>query len=139
MASPHQRQLTFLGTTDFRNQPRSFGIAQRDRLMHTEVIGKSGQGKSTLLKNLIANDLGAGRGLLLLDPHGDLVDAVLGLVPESRIADTIYVNPADADFPIAFNPLDVHDGTPAHLVASGVIAALKKTWPRFFGPRMENV
>lgn len=128
-----------LGETDFHGGRRSFGVREPARLAHMWVLGKTGSGKSTLLKNMIQSDLCAGRGLMLIDPHGDLADAALDLVPQTRIADTIYFNPADTDYPMAFNPLDVSAGVPPSLVAGGLIATLKKTWPEFWGPRMEYI
>src|SRR5713226_1690646 len=75
------------------------------RRRHLYVIGQTGTGKSTLLLNLIAQDLAAGEGLALLDPHGDLAEEVLAQIPRSRTNDLVYVNPADAARPIGFNPL----------------------------------
>jgi hypothetical protein len=103
------------------------------------VLGKTGAGKSTLLTNLIYEDMQAGRGLMVIDPHGDLVEALLDLVPLHRVPDTIYFNPADTSYPLAFNPLDCTSGLSASLVASGMLSVLKKTWPEFWGPRLEYV
>jgi len=103
------------------------------------VLGKTGAGKSTLLTNLIYEDMQAGRGLMVIDPHGDLVEALLDLIPPHRVPDTIYFNPADTSYPLAFNPLDCTTSLPASLVASGMLSVLKKTWPEFWGPRMEYV
>ena len=128
-----------LGTTTHRGTHRRFGITQRDRLGHMWILGKTGTGKSTLLKHLIRADLLAGRGCMVLDPHGDLVEAILDLVPAHRVQDTIYFNPADTAHPLAFNPLDLAAGLPAPLVAAGLLGVLKKSWPEFWGPRMEYV
>src|SRR5919109_1729294 len=76
---------------------------------------------------------------MLIDPHGDLVESVLDLVSPDRVADTIYFNPADAVYPLAFNPLAHIPGIPAHLQAAGLLAVFKKAWPEFWGPRMEYV
>jgi len=96
-------------------------------------------GKSTLLTNLIYEDMQAGRGFTVIDPHGDLVEALLDLVPPHRVQETIYFNPADTAYPLAFNPLDCTTKLSASLVASGMLSVLKKTWPEFWGPRMEYV
>src|SRR5437660_4357090 len=74
-----------------------------ERRRHLYIVGQTGTGKSTLLLNLIAQDLAAGEGLALLDPHGDLAEAALPYVPRSRTNDFVYINPADADRPIGFN------------------------------------
>jgi DNA helicase HerA-like ATPase len=76
-----------------------------ERRRHFYVIGQTGTGKSTLLLNLIRQDLVAGEGLALLDPHGDLAELALAQVPKARTNDLVYINPADAEWPIGFNPL----------------------------------
>lgn len=92
--SPHT-VLSPLGTSCYHGRCRRVGIAQADRLGHMWVLGKTGVGKSTFLLNLIHADLQAGRGLMVLDPHGDLVEDILALVPAERLRDTVYFNPAD--------------------------------------------
>ena len=121
---PVSYSMMILGETDFHGSHRRFGIQETARLAHMWVLGKTGTGKSTLLKNMIESDLLAGRGLMLIDPHGDLAESTLDLVPRNRVDDTIYFNPADTGYPIAFNPLDATPGVPASLVASGLIATL---------------
>jgi len=137
--SPHKRALSVLGESIYRGRRARIGITQADRLGHMWVLGKTGTGKSTFLTNLISADMQAGRGLMVLDPHGDLVEALLDLVPLHRVPETIYVNPADTAYPLALNPLDGAAALPPHLVATGMMAVLKKTWPEFWGPRMEYV
>lgn len=129
--------LTILGENHYRGTARRFGIKQRDRLGHMWILGKTGTGKSTLLKNLIHADLLAGHGCMVIDPHGDLVEEILDLVPESRIPDTIYFNPADTAYPIGYNPLDALDTLSPPLQTAGLLSIFKKTWPEFWGPRME--
>src|SRR6266508_2675488 len=80
-------------------------LGPEERRRHLYVVGQTGTGKSTLLLNLIRQDLAAGEGLALLDPHGDLAEAVLLHIPRDRTNDLIYLNPADAERPIGFNPL----------------------------------
>jgi hypothetical protein len=131
--------LSLFARTDYRGEGRLFGIKQRDRLAHMYILGKTGTGKSTLLQHLMVSDLEAGRGFALIDPHGDLVEDMLDLVPPTRVADVIYFNPADQAHPIGFNPLDPRSGGRPELVVSGVLDVFKKTWPEFWGPRMEYV
>src|SRR5713101_3561925 len=105
--TPHPpNQLTILARTTFRNQHKLFGIKQADRQAHLYVIGKTGTGKSTLLETLIRQNLTAGEGVALLDPHGDLVERVLAKVPERRKADVLYFNVPDQERPFGFNPLE---------------------------------
>lgn len=138
MAPSSDPFLSMLGTTTHRGTHRRFGITQHDRLGHMWILGKTGTGKSTLLTHLIRTDLLAGRGCMVVDPHGDLVEAILDLIPAHRVADTIYFNPADTAYPLALNPLNL-PGLPASLIAAGLIGVLKKSWPEFWGPRMEYV
>jgi len=103
------------------------------------LVGKTGTGKSTLLENLIYADIKGGNGLALIDPHGDLAEKVLRLVPRDRIDDVIYFNPADTEFPIGFNPLEKSHPDHHHLIASGLISVFKKLWSEFWGPRLEYI
>jgi hypothetical protein len=110
-----------------------------ERRRHLYIIGQTGTGKSTLLLNLIAQDLAAGEGLALLDPHGDLAEAVLAHIPRSRTNDLVYLNPADTERPIGFNPLSAvpHDLKP--IVADGVVSAFRHVWPESWGPRLDYI
>lgn len=130
--------ISQLGEATYRARRWRFGIRQQDRLGHMWVLGKTGTGKSTLLHNLMAQDLDCGRGFMLIDPHGDLVERTLDMVPAKRVHDTLYFNPADTGHPIAFNVLDLIGLSP-ELMTSGILGALRKTWPDFWGPRMEYV
>jgi type IV secretory pathway VirB4 component len=95
------------------------------------IIGKTGTGKSTLIENMVISDIKEGQGLALIDTHGDLVENVLHFVPKRRIGDVIYFNPADIDYPIAFNPLERVHPNYHYLVASGLISVFKKIWSEF--------
>ena len=125
--------------TNFRQQQRKFGIKLDDRRRHMYIIGKSGTGKSVLQENMIFTDIRAGNGLAVVDPHGDLVEKVLDLVPSNRVNDVIYFNPSDVDYPIAFNPLETVDPKYRHLVASGLVGVFKKIWADSWGPRLEYI
>ncbi len=133
------RELLILGETNYRNIRKRFGILKEDRRRHMYIVGKTGMGKSTLLLNCIVQDIQRGNGLAVLDPHGDLVEKVLDYIPPRRINDTIYFNPADTEYPIAFNPLYHRDPSQRHLVASGLIQVFKKIWADSWGPRLEYV
>src|SRR3990172_8462381 len=102
--------ITFLGQTNWRNHGKVFGIKDEDRRRHVYILGKTGAGKSTLLLNSTTQDIQNGNGLAVIDPHGDLVERLLDHIPARRINETIYFNPADAEFPIAFNPLFCSEG-----------------------------
>lgn len=134
-----QTDITLFGRTNFRNTLKPFGIKLDDRRRHMYVIGKTGMGKSTLLENMIVQDIRAGRGLTVVDPHGDLVEKVLKYVPSYRVNDIIYLNPADVDYPIAFNILEAINPNQRHLVSAGLIAVFKKMWIDSWGPRLEYI
>src|SRR5713226_9034360 len=110
-----------------------------ERRRHLYIVGQTGTGKSTLLLNLIAQDLAAGEGLALLDPHGDLAEAVLRHIPRDRTNDLVYVNPADAERPIGFNPLSSVPEDLKPIVADGVVGAFRHVWPDSWGPRLEYI
>ncbi len=129
--------LTLLAETDYHNLHRPFGIRRADRRAHLHVIGKTGTGKSTLIANLCRQDILNGEGLALLDPHGDLVETVIRMVPPDRQNDLIYFNVPDRKHPLAFNPLDVASEAAKPLAASALISAFKKLWADSWGPRTE--
>jgi hypothetical protein len=116
----------------------SFGICGVDRRQHIYIIGKTGTGKSTLLRNMMIQDIEAGRGIGLIDPHGDLAAELLDCIPADRVRDVLYFNPADREFPIAFNMLRMNFAQ-GHLVASGVVSAFKNVWRDSWGPRLEYI
>ncbi|KKS69709.1 MAG: hypothetical protein UV40_C0016G0001, partial [Parcubacteria group bacterium GW2011_GWA1_42_7] len=129
--------ITLFGETDFRNQKRRFGIKEDDRRRHMYIIGKTGTGKTTLLENMAIQDIQNGHGIAIVDPHGEFAEKMLDFVPSSRINDVIYFNPADLDFPIAFNAIETVDAEHRHLVASGLVGVFKKIWAETWGPRLE--
>jgi hypothetical protein len=128
MAEPQKDKVTYLGKVDFRNKQITFGIKQKDRTKHTYVIGKTGMGKSTLLENMIIQDINNGEGICVIDPHGSLAEKILDFIPESRIKDTIYFAPFDAEHPIGLNVLEQVEPAKRHLVANGLMAAFKKVF-----------
>lgn len=114
-----------------------FGIGLPERRQHVYVIGQTGAGKSTLLRNLVMQDIEAGRGVALIDPHGDLAAEVLEQIPPWRTGDVVYFDPASPD-PLAIN-LFRATGDNWHLVASGIVSAFKKIWASSWGPRLEYI
>src|SRR5438094_1849361 len=134
-----QEPVTALAETNFRNEHHRFSIKRADRRAHIYIIGKTGTGQSTLIANLARQDLLHGEGFALLDPHGDLAEHVLRLVPEERQADLIYLNVPGTAHPLAFNPLESTQPALKPLVASGLISVFKKIWAESWGPRMEYI
>jgi CxxC-x17-CxxC domain-containing protein len=129
--------ITLFAETDFRNQRRKFGIKKDDRRRHVYVVGKTGVGKSNLLENMAYNDIINGEGICFVDPHGDSVEKLVKCIPSHRINDVIYFNPADLDYPIAFNVLEKVEPKYRHLIASGLVGVFKKIWADSWGPRLE--
>jgi len=131
--------FTLLGRTNFRGHKVEFGIRDPDRRRHIYVIGKTGMGKSTLLENMIFSDIMSGKGVGVVDPHGDLADTVLGFIPASRTNDVVLIEPSDRDFPVAFNMLENIDPTYSTIVCSGIVGIFKKIYAESWGPRLEHI
>jgi len=116
-----------------------FALSPADRLHHVWIIGKSGTGKTTLLRNMFLQDVEAGRGVGLIDPHGDLAADVLDHIPRRRAEDVAYFDPADADHPVGINLLGQVPPERRHVVASGIVSVFRGIWPDFWGPRLEYI
>ena len=141
-ATDEQKQeITFFAKTEFRNKDSIFGIkAGEDRRRHTYIIGKSGSGKTTLIANMVIDDIRKGRGVAIIDPHGDLCQTILDYVPASRINDCCYFNPADPDYVYPLNVLEAQNDSQKELVASGVLSIFKKLYGNIsWGPRLEHI
>jgi hypothetical protein len=134
-------RITLLAMTNYRESKKIFGIKERDRKGHIYVVGKTGTGKSTFLANMVISDMIHGNGLALIDPHGDLAEQILRVIPKNRKKDLIYFNAGDLEYPIAFNPLEKADPDCHHLIASGFVSVFKKIWgpAGFWGPRLEHI
>jgi len=135
----NDNDITLFAKTNFRNKEVAFGIKRDDRRRHVYIIGKTGMGKTTMIENMVIQDVLAGNGVAFVDPHGDSVEKVLDYIPSNRINDVVYLNPADDDFPIAFNPLESVDPKYKHLVASGLMGVFTKIWAGVWSARMEYI
>lgn len=131
--------ITVLGEAVFRGHRQKFGIRPDDRRRHMYVIGKTGMGKSTLLENMIHSDIVAGKGVGVIDPHGDLIEAILRFIPADRTNDVILFDPADRDFPLSFNMLAATNPNQYPLVVSGLMSVFTKLWPDVWSGRMEHI
>jgi len=131
--------INFFARTQFHNKETIFGIKDLDRLRHIWTVGKTGTGKSTMIANMAIDDFKKGRGVAIIDPHGDLCDDLLDYIPKSRINDTIYFNPADRDYSIVINPLEVTNREEAELVVSGLMSIFTKVWQNVWSARMEYI
>lgn len=131
--------INFFGVTNFRNSRRRFGIRVDDRRRHFYAVGKTGMGKTEMLKNMAVQDIAGGNGMGFVDPHGEAAEELLQFVPNERVKNVIYFNPADTDFPIAFNVMENVKAEHRHLVASGLMSVFKKVWPDVWSARMEYI
>src|SRR3989344_3502559 len=129
----------YIAKTDFRSSERLFGIKRKDRRQHTYIMGKSGCGKTALLHNMAVQDIVNGDGVCIVDPHGEFVESVVAKIPKERMKDVIYFNPADSDYHLGFNVLDLPDPKYKHLVASGLMAIFTKIWANVWSARMEYI
>lgn len=125
------------GETNFRNKRQRFGIKLDDRRRHMYVIGKTGMGKTNLLRNMVIEDIRAGRGVAVVDPHGELAEELIEFIPEERIEDTIYFNPSDLAYPLAFNAIEGVAPEYRHIVTDGLVGIFHKLWAESWGPRLE--
>ncbi len=128
-------EVTTIGMAYRRYGCKPFGIRLNDRMQHTYIIGQTGTGKSTLLYNLISQDLQHGHGFCLVDPHGDLAKKVAEICPDRAIT----WNAADPDCPYGYNPITHVSEKFRPLLAAGLIETLKKQWSDAWGARMEHL
>ncbi|MBI2452976.1 MAG: type IV secretion system DNA-binding domain-containing protein [Parcubacteria group bacterium] len=131
--------INFFGETTFRNRKQKFGIKRDDRRRHFYVLGKTGMGKTSMLEQMIIQDMVGGEGVGFVDPHGEAAEEILHFVPKERVQDVVYFNPADMAYPIAFNVMEDVGPEYRHLVASGLMSVFKKIWPDVWSARMEYI
>ena len=132
-------EINFFAETTFRNMRKKFGIKTDDRRRHLYVVGKTGMGKTAMIQKMAIQDIQKGRGVGFVDPHGEAAEELLDFIPASRINDVIYFNPADLEFPIAFNVMEKVSLEHRHLVAGGLMGVFKKIWPDVWSARMEYI
>ena len=135
--------VSFIGRTNYvaalEEKKFVFGIKRLDRRRHAYIIGKSGVGKSKLLELFIRQDIAYGYGLCLMDPHGDVIEAMLEFVPENRIEDVVIIDPSDVTHPVSFNPLANVDPGFKHQLTQGLIEVMEKQFGANWTPRLEHV
>jgi type IV secretory pathway TraG/TraD family ATPase VirD4 len=127
----------FLGTKE--RDGATVSIQENDRRKHMAIFGKSGVGKTTLMRNMVVADLDAGNGLTVVDPHGSLIEDLLDAIPRHRTNDVIYLNPADPERVIGLNVLESVGKHQRSLVVSSLISILRNLYPNNWGPRTEYI
>lgn len=131
-------EMSPFGVTNFRGTNIVFGIGRVDRSRHLYVVGQTGTGKSGLMELLVLSDIYHNQGFGVIDPHGDLALNIIKFIPEHRVNDVIYINPADVDYPIGFNPLEVTDPALKNHISSELVGVLKRMFESW-GPRLEYI
>jgi energy-coupling factor transporter ATP-binding protein EcfA2 len=131
--------VSYFGTTNHRRSAVRFGIRQADRFSHIYIIGKTGVGKSTLLEALARQDIEAGRGCAVIDPHGDLVERLAVHAKVVAPEKLKYLDAPDPSQPFGYNPVRRVREDLIPLAASGLLETFRKLWPDAWGVRMEHV
>ena len=132
----------FLGTSTYRGVKRPVYISEDDRRRHMYIIGKTGTGKTEMLKDLIMQDIRAGKGICYMDPHGDAVKDILEMIPPERAEDVVYFNPSDTERPMGLNLLEAKTEDQKHFAATAIINMMYKLFDPYktgiVGPRFEH-
>jgi len=115
-----------IGINDHAGYQEYVTVGIDERLKHMHIIGATGTGKSTLIANLIIQDCQQGLGLVLFDPHGDLVDDVVTHIPENRLRDVVLIDPADTDYPVGLNILEAHNDIEKEILSSDLVASFRR-------------
>ena len=137
---PENKNLTYLGYTTYRDRNQLFGIKRKDRRQHMYILGKSGTGKSALMANMAIQNIVDNEGVCIVDPHGEFIeDHVIPYIPEHRLKDVVYFNPADDEYHMGFNVLEITDPKYKNLVASGLMGIFTKIWANAWSARMEYI
>jgi len=113
-------------------------LAQEQRLRHMYMVGATGTGKSTLLHNIIVQDIRQGQGVAVLDPHGDLIDKILGSIPEARLGDVVLIDPSDSEYPVGLNILTSHSDVEMNVLSSDLVAVFRRL-STSWGDQMNSV
>ena len=134
-----ERDISLFGVTNFRGDNTIFGIYRADRGRHVYILGQTGTGKTGALELLTLSDIYWDQGFAVIDPHGDYAQSVLRFIPERRLDDVVYFNPADREYPIGFNPLEVIDPSLKGHISSELVGVLKRLFADSWGPRLEYI
>ncbi|HSW88534.1 MAG TPA: type IV secretion system DNA-binding domain-containing protein [Candidatus Saccharimonadales bacterium] len=132
----------FIGNSKFRGQTKPVFVSEEDRQRHMYIIGKTGTGKSEFLKDMILQDIRNGEGVAVIDPHGDLIEGVLPLIPPERAEDVIIFDPSDTARPIGLNIMEAYTEEQKHYMVSSIIGLFYKLYDPnqtgIVGPRLEH-
>ncbi len=127
-----------LGTNFHQGVESEVTLSSAQRLKHTHIIGATGTGKSTFLENLIVQDILQGKGIAVLDPHGDLIENILAYIPEHRYEDCIVIDPSDGEYPVGFNILEAHSEIEKDILSSDLVSVFRRL-STSWGDQMNSV
>ncbi|HEX8597038.1 MAG TPA: DUF87 domain-containing protein [Chloroflexia bacterium] len=131
-----------LGLNRLRDTSRLVGLPAESRAHHLWVVGQTGTGKSTMIELMVLQDIVAGRGVIVVDPHGDLIEQVLGKLPRERLCDVVLFDPSDTEYPVGLNPLEASTEAEQAMVVSAFLGLLAKLYDPhqqgIVGPRFEH-
>ncbi len=142
--APHNipKSGLYLGKSNYRGESREVFIGDDDRRRHMYIIGKTGTGKSEFLKEMILQDIEAGKGVCAIDPHGEFIEDILELMPPERADDVIYFNPSDLSRPMGLNMMEADSEEQRHFVVGSIIGLMYKLYDPhrtgIIGPRFEH-
>jgi len=131
--------ITYFAESNWRNCKKPIGMYQEDRLYHTYIIGKTGTGKTTMLRNMILQDIEHLRGMALIDPHGDLVESVYEAIPEYQKNNVIYIDTTNPDQPYSYNPIRRVAEDKRPLLAAGILNVFEHLFPNSWGDRLAHI
>ncbi len=134
---PTDNMLT-IAQTNYRGGGKQFGILKEDRRKHMYLLGKTGSGKTTMLCNMILQDILAGNGVGVIDPHGDLIDEILEHIPSERVEDVVLLDPSDSAYPASLNIFAFDHPSQREYIAASILAVFKKHFDSW-GPRLEYI
>lgn len=134
-----RNNVNFFAKAEYKNMDSVFGIKSKDRRKHMYIIGKTGAGKSTLIANMAIDDIRRGRGVGIIDPHGDLSETILEYIPKRRINDVVYLEPFDTERPFSMNVLEIRNQQQKDLISSGIVSIFYKLYGDSWGPRLEYI
>lgn len=128
-----------LGYNEFRGKKTEIYLDEEARRRHLYMLGKTGSGKSYVMRYMVNQDIKNGKGVCVIDPHGDLVDAIMGTIPKDRIDDVIYFNPSDTERPMGLNMLEAPDENMRDFAVQEMIAIFQMLFPpEMIGPMFEH-
>lgn len=138
---------TYFAKNTYGGADTPIGLTEDERRRHVYVLGATGTGKSTMLLSMIKQDVDNNKGLAVIDPHGDLTDQIISVIPKGRIADVVYFNPDDIGYPMGINLLELTPGLPEEqairekeFIAESIISVFQKIYTdKYSGPRMEYI